>query len=197
MFLFALLPLVVFVIAEALFKKPVLSIALAMLCTLIQLVYFYITTGRFDSSILLDAGLIAVLGTISIFAKNQLFFKLKPVFVDIACIVYLLILFFSSDNFLLDYINRMMTDTKQFTPAMMTILKPMLLIFSVNCLLHGASVVYTALFSSQRVWLFIAGPGMIFLFIPVMIVVLLRDWTRFRKNGNARTIKAVPLTPGR
>lgn len=197
MFLFALLPLVVFVIAEALFKKPVLSIALAMACTLIQLVYFYTATGKFDWSILLDAGLIVILGTISILAKNQLFFKLKPVFIDVACIIYLMVLYFSSDNFLLDYFNRMMTDTKQFSPAMMTILRPMLLLFSVNCFLHGAAVVYTALYSSRRIWLFVAGPGMIFLFIPAMIVVLLRDWTRFRKNGNARTIKAAPLPPGR
>jgi hypothetical protein len=51
-------------------------------------------------------------------------------------------------------------------------------------LVHIGAVLYTAFYSSRKIWAFISGPGFFLFFIPVMAVILLRA-ARMRRGAKA------------
>jgi intracellular septation protein A len=175
MLLLQMLPLLIFIIADAVFNNVKISIVLSVLFAAGQMAFFYFRTGQFDWFILLDVGLITVLGAVSIIVKNDLFFKVKPAIVEAAAIIFFLALIFSPDNFLLGYFGRMMQGQGvKFRPEMIGMMKTMLVWMSVYIGLHIVAVFYTAFFSSRKMWAFVSGPGFYLLFIPAMVVLLVR-----------------------
>ena len=178
-----MLPLIVFIIVDSLFNIVWLSIVSAVVFAVGQLVFFYGKTGRFDWFVLLDVGLIVALGSIAIIFKNDLFFKIKPAIIEAAVIIFLFVLIFSSDRFLLDYFGRMMPKGMVFNPAAIRIMKAMLLWLCGYTLLHIGAVLYTAFYTSRKTWAFVAGPGFYLFFIPVMVVLLVK---RFRNRRQSR-----------
>ena len=95
-----MLPLLVFIIADTVFNNVKASIIIAVIFAIGQTIFFYLKTGQFDWFILLDVGLIAGLGIVSIVLKNDLFFKIKPAIIEAAAIIFFLVLIFSPDTFL-------------------------------------------------------------------------------------------------
>ncbi|MBN1129235.1 MAG: septation protein IspZ [Chitinispirillaceae bacterium] len=175
LFLGQMLPLIVFIIVDWLFKNIRISIVSAVVFACGQLVFYYGKTGRFDWFVLLDVGLIIALGAVAIIFKNDLFFKVKPAVVESAAIVVFLALALSPDRFLLDYFGRMMPEGMVLRPEAIGVMKTILLWMCVYVLLHIGAVLYTAFYSSRRMWAFVSGPGFYLLFIPVMAVITLKS----------------------
>jgi intracellular septation protein A len=181
MLLGQMLPLIVFIIVDSLFNNIRISIISAIAFAVVQLVFFYARTGQFDWFVLLDVGLIAALGTISIVLKNEIFFKVKPAIVEGATIVFFLVLILLPDSFLLDYFGRMMPKEMVLKPAAIGTMKTMLLWMCGYVLLHIGAVLYTVFYSSRKMWAFVSGPGFYLLFIPVMAVLIVKSVRRRRR----------------
>ncbi len=186
MFLGQMLPLVVFIIVDSLFSNIRTSIISAIVFAAGQLVFFYVKTGKFDWFVLLDVGLIAALGTISIVFKNDLFFKVKPAIIEAATIVFFLVLILSPDRFLHDYFGRMMPAGMVLKPSAIGTMKTMLLWMCGYVFLHIGAVLYTAFYSSRKMWAFISGPGFYLLFVPVMAVLFIKK-IRNRRRVSLRS----------
>ncbi len=176
-------PLIVFIIVDSFCNDIKISIISAIVFAAGQLLFFYLKTGAFDWFVLLDVGLIAGLGSISIVFKNEMFFKVKPAIIEAATIIFMLVLIFSPDKFLLDYFGRMMPKGMSINPAAIGALKNMLLIMSGYVVVHIGAVLYTAKFSSRKMWAFVSGPGFYFLFIPVMGYVLVKRMKMKKLKG--------------
>lgn len=174
-----MLPLLVFIIVDSLCNNIRISIISAIIFAAGQLVFFYYKTGEFDWFVILDVGLIAALGSVSIIFKNDIFFKIKPAIIEGATIIFMLVLICSPNQFLLDYFGRMMPKGATINPSMIGALKTMLTVMCWYTLFHIGSVLYTAYFSSRRTWAIVSGPGFYLIFIPVMIVLLVK---RFKKR---------------
>jgi len=168
------LPLIVFIIVDSICNNIRISIISAVVFAAGQLLFFYLKTGQFDWFVLLDVGLIAALGTIAIVFKNEMFFKVKPAIIEGAMIIFMLVMIFSPDRFLLDYFGRMMPKGMSLNPAMIGTLKSMLLFVCGYVLLHIGSILYTAFYSSRRAWAIVSGPGFYLIFIPVMIMLFVK-----------------------
>jgi intracellular septation protein A len=180
-----MLPLIVFIIVDSLFNNIRLSIISAIVFAAGQLVFYYVRTHQFDWFVLLDVGLIVALGTVAIILRNEMFFKVKPAVIGGAGIIFFLALVFSSDGFLLGYFGRMMPPGKVLNPAAIGLMRTMLLWMCVYILLYIGAVLYTAFYSSRKVWAIVSGPGFYFLFIPIMAVIIVKAVRKRRKTTAA------------
>lgn len=176
-----MLPLIVFIIVDAVFNNVKASIISAIVFAAVQLLFFYQKTGKFDWFVLVDVVLIASLGAVSILLKNDIFFKIKPAIIEAATIIFFVVLIILPDQFLLNYFGRMMPSGAGLQPSAIKPMKMMLIGMCGYILLHIGAVLFTAFHSSRRVWAFVSGPGFYLLFIPVIPVVIVR----FIKNQRA------------
>ena len=193
MLLGQMLPLIVFIIVDSLFNNIRISIVSAIVFAAGQLVFFYVKTGQFDWFVLLDVGLIIALGTISIVFKNDFFFKVKPAIIEGATIIFFLVLIFSPDRFLLDYFGRMMPAGMVLKPTAIGTMKTMLFWMCGYVLLHIGAVLYTAFYSSRKIWAFVSGPGFYLLFIPIMVVIIAKN-VRMHRRLSMNNVESVLLT---
>jgi intracellular septation protein A len=194
LFLTQLLPLIVFIVVDALVTDVRVSILCAIVFAIGQLAFTWLRTHQFDWFVLLDVGLIAVLGGVSIFLKNELFFKLKPAIIEAITIVFMLALVFAPDRFLLGYFGRMMPTLR---PEAISIMKSMLAWLSFYTALHIAAVVFTAFRASKQTWAWVSGPGFYLLFIPIMAVVLVKRHKARRRAREAALRQQAPASQPR
>jgi intracellular septation protein A len=192
-----MLPLIVFIIVDSIFNNIRISIISAIVFAAGQLVFYYAKTGRIDWFVFLDVGLIVGLGAIAIIFKNELFFKVKPAIIEGAAIVFFLVLILSPDRFLLDYFGRMMPKGIVLNPAAMGAMKTMLVWMCGYVVVHIGAVLYTAFYSSRKMWAFVSGPGFYLLFIPVMAWLIVKA-IRKRRNVSAKYAKSgLPVIPAK
>lgn len=181
MLLTQLLPLIVFIVIDALVTDVRISILCAVLFAIAQLVFTWIKSRQLDWFVLLDVGLIVALGGVAIAAKNDLFFKLKPALIEGITIVFMLALVLAPDRFLLGYFGRSLPNLR---PESLGVMKSLLIWMSLYTAAHIAAVLYTAFFASKQVWAWVSGPGFYLVFIPIMAVVLVK---RHRARRAARS----------
>ena len=174
LFLTQLLPLIVFIVVDSLVTDVRLSILSAVLFAIGQLVFTWVRHRRFEWFVLLDVGLIVVLGAISIAFDDELFFKVKPAIVEGVSIVFLVALIVAPGHFLLRYFGRMMPG-RVLGPEAVGSLKALLGVVSGCTALHIGLVLYTAFHSSKEVWAFVSGPGFYVLLLPVGVVLTMRS----------------------
>jgi intracellular septation protein A len=187
MLLTQMLPLIVFIVVDAVFNNIKASIISAVVFAIGQLIFYFIKTGQFDWFVLLDVGLIVGLGTVSLILKNEMFFKIKPAVIEIAAIIFLMVMALSPDSFLLNYFGRMMPKGSSINPLAVGMMKTMIFWMCGYMLVHIGAVLYTAFFSSRKMWAFVSGPGFYLLFIPVMVFLLVKALKKKRqlRNKNA------------
>ncbi len=169
-----LLPLLVFIIVDSICNNIRVSIISAIIFAVGQLSFYYIKTGKFDWFVLVDVALIAALGAISIISKNEMFFKVKPAIIEMATVVFMLVMVFLPDNILINYFGRMMPKGMTLNPAAIGLMKTMLSWMCVYIVFHIGAILYTAFFCSRRMWAIVSGPGFYLLFIPIMIGLMIK-----------------------
>ncbi|MEW6515326.1 MAG: septation protein IspZ [candidate division FCPU426 bacterium] len=182
-----LLPLIVFIVVDSLVKDVRVSILAAVLFAAGQLVYTYLKVQQFDWFVVLDVGLIVALGAVSIIFKNDLFFKIKPAIIEGVTIIFMLALILAKDGFLAGYFGRMLPGGMALRPEAIGLMKTMLGWMCVYVLLHIGAVLYTAFYSSRKVWALVSGPGFYLIFIPIMAIVVARAIKARARTGSKQT----------
>jgi intracellular septation protein A len=196
LFLTQLLPLLVFIVIDSFVKDVRISILSAILFAIGQLAFTYVKIHQFDWFVLLDVGLITAFGAVSIIFKNDLFFKIKPAIIEGLTIFIMLGLILAKDQFLLGYFGRMMPGMT-LRPEAIGLMKTMLGWMCVYIVLHIGAILYTAFFSSRKVWAVVSGPGFYLIFIPIMAVVLGKAiMTRRKARRNSVLMNERPTMRG-
>ena len=183
-FLTQLLPLVVFIVVDALVTDVRISIVCAVVFAVGQLAWTWAKSHQLDWFVLLDVGLIVALGGVAVVFKNDLFFKVKPAIIEAITIVFMVALILAPDDFLKGYFGRMMP-TRPLQPEAIAVMKSMLRWMSLYIAVHIAAVLYTAFRSSKQTWAWVSGPGFYLLLIPLMAVVLAKRIKARRRARNA------------
>ena len=180
------LPLIVFIMADSIWGTKI-GLIVAIAVGVIELIFSYIKEKLIDTFILLDIGLIVVLGMVSILLENEIFFKLKPALIELIFCVILGISIFSPVNIMMLLSKRYMKNieltevqVQQFTRS----LQALFYIF----LAHTVLIVYSAFNMSKGAWAFISGGLFYILFAIYFGFEFVRnkhnrkDWAEQYKN---------------
>ena len=172
------LPLIVFISADALWGSRV-GLAVAVLSGIIELAVAYVREKLLDRFVLLDTGLIVLLGGVSLLLKTDIFFRLKPALVELIFCIILGISVYSPVNIIAlmsrRYLKNIVLTQEQLAPLMRG-MKTMFFIF----LGHTVLIVYAALAMSVQAWGFISGG----LFYLLFAAYFLLEWVRAKLKKN-------------
>lgn len=178
------IPLFVFIAADEIWGTRV-GLIVALVIGVIELLYTLIKEKRFDKFILLDTGLLIVLGGISILLNNDIFFKIKPAIIEaILCLILALSAFTRLDivgGMTQRYMKGIdMNDEvqKKFRQT----LKVMFWIFTSHTLL----IVYSCFFMSKEAWAFISG-GLFYILFGIYFIY--EFWQTKRKQRSIPVIQ--------
>jgi len=179
------LPLIVFIVADSLWGSRV-GLAVAVFSGLSELAVTYAREKLLDRFVLLDTGLIVLLGSVSLLMKTDIFFRLKPALVELIFCVILGISVYSPVNIIAlmsrRYLKNIALTQEQLAP-MLRGMKTMFFIF----LGHTILIVYAALAMSVQAWGFISGG----LFYLLFAAYFLLEWIRVRsKRRNVNELLA-------
>ena len=157
-----LLPILVFILVDQ-FWSTEAGLVVALVFGICQLGYVFIREKRLDRFVLFDTALLLALGGISIALKDEIFFKLKPAFINLIFCAILGYSAFSSKNLLMIYSQRYMGDIKMPEGAEKAMQKTMQFLFWMM-FIYTLLIVYSALFMSKEAWAFISGALLYILF---------------------------------
>ncbi len=175
-----LLPLFVFIIADAFFGTEIGLIS-ALVFGLIQLIYSYIKFKKIDTFVLFDTVLIIAMGGISLFLHNDVFFKLKPAIINLILCAILGISAFSSKNIIAKMTAHYVKDF-QMNPVQLRQLQKSARNLFFLFLLHSLLIVYSALYMSKEAWVFISGVLFYILFAAYFLLEFLKNKFHFFSN---------------
>ena len=159
------IPLFVFIAIDEIWGTRAGLVA-ALVIGVGEMVWIWIREKRFDSFVLVDTGLLIVLGTVSIVLDNDIFFKLKPGLVELILCAVLAISAFSNLNIIGLMTQRYMKDMEINEQQMNQFRKTLKLMFIVF-LIHTILVFYSAFYLSNEAWAFISGGLFYILFVLV------------------------------
>lgn len=170
-FLTQLLPLLAFLVVDALVTDVRISIAVAVLFAVVQLIVTWARSRRFDWFVVLDVVLIVGLGGLSIALEDEFFFKLKPAIIEAVSVVVMLGLVLAPVRFLSAYLGRVVPNG-QLGPDTLAVMKQLLVLMCVSTVVHIGLVLYTAVAATKETWAFVSGPGFYLCLLPLVLFVL-------------------------
>jgi isopentenyldiphosphate isomerase/intracellular septation protein A len=168
------LPLVVFIAADSLWGSRI-GLVVAVVFGMIELAFSYVREKKLDGFILLDTGLIVLMGGVSLWMKNDIFFRLKPALVELIFCLILGISVYSPINIIALISRRYLKNLALSEAQMRPMMKSMKTIFFIF-LGHSLLIVYAALAMSVQAWGFISGG----LFYLLFAAYLMLEWGRSR-----------------
>jgi isopentenyldiphosphate isomerase/intracellular septation protein A len=183
-----LLPLFVFVVADELWGT-LIGLYVAIGIGFLELMMSYVKFGKFEKFILLDLGLLILLGSVSILLKDDIYFKLKPAFIELIFAAILGFSVFSSKNIIFEMSLRYLKD-EQIMPAAKKKLDKTLKGILFLTLFHVILVVYASYFMSKEAWAFISGV----LFYCIILAYFGVEFIRNRFiSGKSETDEMLPV----
>jgi isopentenyldiphosphate isomerase/intracellular septation protein A len=182
-----LLPLFIFVIADNLWGE-IIGLYVAIGFGIGELVFTYIKTRKIEKFILLDLGLLISLGVVSVLLNNDIYFKLKPAFIELIFAALLGYSVFSSRNIIFEMSLRYMKGVN-INPAAREKFNSSLRIILAITLFHIALVVYSSIYMSKEAWAFISGVLFYILILGYFGIDLLLK--RYLRNDHAEEILPV------
>lgn len=186
-----LLPLVIFVAADAIFGQTV-GLAVGLAVGIAEFVYLFVKQKKADPFVTGDTILIAVMGGLSLALKNDIFFKLKPAIVEFVLAAAIGVMLVLPDPVLQGYVGRTLRGVAvpgAAVPSMKKSLRVMLVVIAV----HIALTLYAAFALSTAAWGFVSGGLLYILFAVYAVVTLAAARRRARKAGSARGEEMLPL----
>jgi len=162
MMLPGLMPLLIFIVVDAIWGTET-GLIVAILFGLGELVFILVREKRFDWFVIFDTGLLLMLGAISLLSSDEIFFKLKPAFINMIFLVIIGLSAFSGKNILLQYSKRFLKDLPDNPAYQKEMLKTFRMMFWLF-LLHTILIVYSAYFMSKAAWGFISSALLYILF---------------------------------
>lgn len=157
-----LAPLIIFVIADSIWGTEV-GLIVAIGFGLVEIFVSLLKRKKPDKFILFDVGLLVVMGGISLWLENELFFKLKPGVIGVILCVVLGISAYGKQNILMAMSGRYMKGVninpwQQY--EFLQSIKALFWIFTAHTIL----VFVSAVAMSKGAWVAISGPGFYVLF---------------------------------
>jgi isopentenyldiphosphate isomerase/intracellular septation protein A len=174
-----LLPLLVFVLVDEWYGTNAgLIVAVAF-----GIVELGITYGRervLDKFTLFDTLLIVVLGSVSYFLENDIFFKLKPAFIGVILCILLGVSTFSKLN-IFGMMSQKYLGAMNLNDAQVRQLNRSIRVLFYMFLFHTILVVYAAYFMSKEAWVFISTVLVYILFGLYLLFEVVRGKMRQRR----------------
>jgi len=183
-----LLPIIVFILVDE-FWSTEAGLVVALAFGVGQLIYVYFREWRFDRFVLFDTALLIALGGVSILLDNDIFFKLKPAFINLIFCAILGLSAFGSKNLILQYTRRYMGDTNIPREAENAMQHTVRMLFYLM-LAYTILVVYSAFFMSKEAWAFISGA---FLYILFGVIFAWQFFSSRRKSGGPGNEEWLPV----
>jgi isopentenyldiphosphate isomerase/intracellular septation protein A len=184
-----LLPLFVFVIADEIWGS-LIGLYVAIGLGFLELIFSFVKFGKFEKFILLDLGLLILLGSVSILLKDDIFFKLKPAFIELIFAAILSFSVFSSRNIIFEMSLRYLKDV-QIIPAAQKKLNKSLKVILFLTLFHIILVVYSSYFMSKEAWAFISGVLFYLIILGYFGVEFFRNKIAARKTEGEEVLPVV------
>ncbi len=150
-----LLPLFVFVVADELWGSMT-GLYVAMGFGAVELLISFIKTRKIEKFILLDLGLLFLLGAVSVLLKDDIYFKLKPAFIELIFVVIIAVSLLSPKNILFAMSLRYMKDVSLNPGAEQKFNQSLKVILYIT-VFHILLVVYSSYYLSKEAWAFISG----------------------------------------
>jgi intracellular septation protein A len=188
--LLSFLPLLLFVAAEEYLSNHFpeqeatrYALILAISLGIIQTAYVWVKEKRLDKMLLMDTGLIVLLGGVSLFSGNDLFFKIKPALVQFIMVLVLGFMAFMKPSLLSAMTGRIMKGVElqdSQLKAMQRSTQWMVAVLFLHCLL----IIYSAFYLSAEAWAFISGP-----LIYIVAAVYFAGMLLFRRWKNRQAVR--------
>ncbi len=166
------LPVFIFIFADLFFKETI-SLLIAVVFGLLELLYYYLKEKKFDGFILLDILFLLILGGLSLLLNNLFFFKLKPAVIELLFVVLLGFSAFSSFN-ILELMSQRYFKNLKFDSSQKIALRRISAVLFFVFLMHTLLIVVAAVFWSHRVWAFVSGGLFYIIFILIFVIQLLK-----------------------
>ncbi len=165
------LPIFAYLVCGMIFRDMIYSLAAAMAIGIAEFIVTIFIYKKMDFFILIELVLILALGMVSIFLKNDIFFKLKPAVMESILLLLVLILVFSRKVISL-WISRYL---KSFSinEGQIGRMQNILAVFIPVLSVHIALIIITAFFFSETVWAFTSGALLYIIFGLMMLSVLI------------------------
>lgn len=177
------IPLFVFIAIDEIWGTRAGLVA-ALVIGVGEMIWIWIKEKRFDRFVLFDTGLLFVLGSVSIWLDNDIFFKLKPGLVELILCAVLAVSSFSKINIIGLMTQRYMKDMELTDQQMAQFRKTLQLMFFVF-LIHTVLVFYSAFYLSNEAWAFISGGLFYILFGFVFAYEFIKQKLSVRKQSVA------------
>jgi isopentenyldiphosphate isomerase/intracellular septation protein A len=173
-----LIPLFIFILADGIWGTRV-GLYVALATGVGELGYYYIKDRKIDGFIILDTGLLLILGGISIVLENDLFFKVKPALIELILLAVIGFSLWGPKNLIMAmserYMGEMILDEGQ--EKMMRL--NMMVMFWIT-FIHIILVLYSAKYMSSAAWGFISGGLFYILFGGYFGGLWLFNWLKAR-----------------
>lgn len=166
------IPLFVFIAADEIWGTKI-GLFVAVGVGIAEMLWVGFREKRFDKFILFDTLLLVVLGAVSIWLDNDIFFKLKPGLIELILVAVLAVSAFSSVNIIGLMGQRYLKDTRLNEAQMSQMRKSLKYLFYIFTV-HTALVFYSAFYMSKAAWVFISGGLFYILFGVYFVFELLR-----------------------
>lgn len=173
------IPLFVFIIADEIWGTKI-GLFVAVGVGIAEMLWVGINEKRFDKFILFDTLLLVVLGAVSIFLDNDIFFKLKPGLIELILVAVLAVSAFSKVNIIGLMGQRYLKDA-QFNEAQMAQMRKSLKYLFYIFTAHTLLVFYSTFFMSKAAWAFISG-GLFYILFGVYFLIELYRQKRKQKQ---------------
>lgn len=186
------IPLFIFIAADEIWGTKI-GLLVAIGVGIAEMAWIGAKEKRFDKFVLLDTILLVVLGSVSIWLNNDIFFKLKPGLIEIILVAVLAVSAFSKINIIGLMGQRYMKGVEfneEQTEQMQKNIKSLFFIF----LAHTILVFYSAFYMSKEAWAFISGGLFYIIFGIFFLFEFLRQKKKQRQLDNEEWIPLVDET---
>jgi hypothetical protein len=191
--LLQVVPILVFLVVDALVQSPEWAIAAALAFVAFQALVNLVRRRPFDRFLLLDLALIGGMGAASLITRSEVFFKLKPAVLEGVMVPFLAFLALAPERILAAWFARYsLAPGAGPAPAALPTLRRLLGLMALLILAHAGLTVWAALAWSRASWAAVSGPGFYAILVPVAGYVL---HLRLRARRLARAAAAAPEPP--
>lgn len=166
------LPLIIFILADSIWGTTI-GLIVAIVFGIGEFIISYLKEKTIDKFILLDLGLIVILGVVAILLENDIFFKLKPALIELVFCIILGISIFSPVNIMMLMARRYMKGIQFAEEQVQRFSRSMMVLFYIF-LVHTLLIVYSAFFMSKGAWAFISGGLFYILFAGYFFIEFIR-----------------------
>jgi isopentenyldiphosphate isomerase/intracellular septation protein A len=163
------IPLFIFILADEIWGTEV-GLYVALASGVGELVFYYIRDKKIDRFVLLDTGLLLILGIVSIALENDIFFKIKPALIEGILLLIIAFSLWGPRNLIMTMSQRYLGEMKLNEDQEKAMRLNMIAMFWIT-LIHTGMVVYSAEYMSKEAWAFISG-GLFYIFFAVYFLAL-------------------------